>query len=282
MTNRQMSIFRPTTLMLVGIHADDQLHLFRQAGWPMLYAATTIDAMPLIAELREEDPYLTLIIVLAPTDAAGVPTWLFAATLTQSIPTMRQEGMALAIIDEDLDAVTRRRFLMAGCTILPAPVHIGDLERWHACIEVDPPHTSVYAGESQAFREAAAAAYHLLVSTDRAWRLPEVRILLAGFRSGQHRRALDALLLERLGGYQTAKATLQRCADELCGVEGAIIRGMLQGYSQDRIAMDIGYCRESISRRMPAVYTNALAWLNYGIKNMPHAPLPQYVYASAR
>lgn len=275
---RQMCLFRPTTLVVVGIHDEVMLRVFHDARWPMLHVDTTIEATQLIADMREDDPYLPLILLLAPTDAAGVPTWLFAATLTQTIPTMRQDGMALVVLANELDDVDQRRFQLAGCTILPAPTRIGDLECWHACIDTDAT-TTAYAGEAEGFRDSAAAAYQFMVKANRVWRLPEVKILLAGFRARHHRRALDMLLLERLGGYQAARNTLQRCSTEICAIEGAILRGILQGHCQKRIALNNDYTREWICRRMPTVYAHTLLWLNHGVKSSVSHRNPEPVYA---
>ena len=107
MTSRQkqLSVFRPTTLVIVGIHDEALIQVFHDARWPLLHVDTTIEATQLIAEMREDDPYCNLILLLAPSDAGGIPTWLFAAMLTQTMPTMRHDGLVLAVLDNDLDDV---------------------------------------------------------------------------------------------------------------------------------------------------------------------------------
>jgi len=232
-------------------------------------AATTVDASKHIESLQEASK--RFIVLMAPMDAEGLATWLFAACLTHM---RRYAESALVVFKDDLyDETEYRRFYLAGCTILPAPKRISNLEQWHTCINSNEQHTSSYRGEAEAFCDSAAAAYQLLVSTERLWRPQEVRVLLAGFKVGQHRRAMDDILMNRLGGYRQAQITLSRCADEINPIDGGIIRGLLKGHTQERIAQDLCYTRESINRRLQSVYNAIVMWLNYGKRDRAYVEL---------
>ena len=261
----------PTIVILGPCPAT--LHVVQEAGWAIQVQPSFVQAEVVLQRWHGRDettPRDRLIVFGSHQDAQGLPSWLFAADLRLAMATGVLPPTPLVVLDDGIaDAPARRRYELAGCTILPAPATPHDLLRWNALMAVHahapgdpsswcdaPPRHARPEQDALVFCQAASTAYAALRERYRpvAWTAEEVRSLLGFLRCPSPRSRRDQRLLNCLGGYGPAKAVVQRWAALLPDPSyTAIIIGMLERKSQERIAAEVYRTREWVCRQLPVL-----------------------------
>lgn len=202
----------------------------------------------------QHDPDYPDVIIFAAQDGAGHASWLLAAVLQHAMQQKEIPEARLVTFTAWIPLPEQHRFILSGMTCIdPVWASVHDIDRYlHAQPIAYTEHSLrmlAYEQDARIFREAAIASYEMVTGRYRVqWTYEEVQVLLSGFQAHQHRRKLDTIVLNRLGGLVRARATLLRCADELGGDEGTILHDVMKGLTQKMIGIHIHRSREEVNR----------------------------------